>query len=204
MQMASWYYFDNGRWQQGFCALTFHKLGIVLKLTSAHTLIGRREYLPSFACKIVRSAKKRVLIRKKREKSGHAEEQGGGGLAIWATPQRIGFTWSPPVIYTVLVQVRPQPNPLGLSRASGLESLTLHSTSTVYLNEYAHYQSYVQRGSAPSETLIVLPPSPWTCSCTTRCGAGRRTLWRSPSEGWKKAEAAPEEEDCLVALRLPQ
>ena len=79
MQMASWYYFDNGRWQQGFCALTFHKLGIVLKLTSAHTLIGRREYLPSFACKIVRSAKKRVLIRKKREKSGHAEEQGGGG-----------------------------------------------------------------------------------------------------------------------------
>ena len=50
MQMASWYYFDNGRWQQGLCAPTFHKLGIVLKLTSAHTLIGRREYLPSFAC----------------------------------------------------------------------------------------------------------------------------------------------------------
>lgn len=91
-----------------FVPLTFHKLGIVLKLTFAHTLIGRPEHLPSFACKTVHSAKKRVLIRKKREKSGHAGEQGGGG-AIWATPQRIGFTWSPPVIYTVLVHVRPQP-----------------------------------------------------------------------------------------------
>ena len=29
------------------------------------------------------------------------------------------------------------PNPLGLSRASGLETLTLHSTRTVSLNEYA-------------------------------------------------------------------
>ena len=113
MQMASWYYFDNGRWQQGLCAApTFHKLGIVLKLMFAHTLIGRREYLPSFACKTVHSAKKRVLIRKKQEKSGHAGEQGGGGAgegAIWATPQRIWFTWSPPMIYTVLVHVRPQP-----------------------------------------------------------------------------------------------
>ena len=109
MQMASWYYFDNGRWQQGLCAApTFHKLGIVLKLTSAHTLIGRREYLPSFACKTVHSAKKRVLIRKKREKSGHAGEQGWkGGSNLGNTPKNMIY-WTPPVIYTVLVHFRPQ------------------------------------------------------------------------------------------------
>ena len=70
-----------------FVPLTFHKLGIVLKLTFAHTLIGRPEHLPSFACKTVHSAKKRVLIRKKREKSGHAGEQGGGGGNLGNTPK---------------------------------------------------------------------------------------------------------------------